>query len=213
LVRGSSGVGKAAFLQYLLERTRNEVNDVLVVHSSSYDANKKEILHLSTGWFGRKTATRITEFEAGGVEEKCTWTIVDGCDWEPIANFTVSAASPSTPWKGFRKASNLIELCMPQWSLSQLEKCTALTHIAPDGDDSNLLVFRINYELIGGIARWALRTTKNVNDQVHSAVRDINFECIQQAMATRHLSKQDERELLVENTKRQNRRMDLLSRL
>lgn len=110
LIRGSSGTGKSAFLEYLVARIRNEENDVLVVRGSSYDAKKKNFLHLSTGWFGRKTATRITEHEAVGVEEKCTWTIVDGCDWEPIANFTVGAASPSTPWKGFRKVSNLIQI-------------------------------------------------------------------------------------------------------
>ena len=38
LVRGSSGTGKSAFLQYLVARIRNETNDVLVVRGSSFNS-------------------------------------------------------------------------------------------------------------------------------------------------------------------------------
>jgi len=190
LVRGSSGTGKSAFLQYLVARIRNEANDVLIVRGSSFNSNPIQFLHLSTGWFGRKTATKLATYdEARSVEKKCTWTIVDGCDWEPIANCTVGAASPSTPWKGFRKVDQLVHICMPPWSLSQLEQCATST-------DNNLSAVRENYKLIGGIARWALGSTSNSLDQVDSAVNGINFETLQQVMATQHSSKTDEKELV-----------------
>jgi hypothetical protein len=76
-------------------------------------ARKLTYSHLSTSWFGWKTATRLPTFEeALLVEKKFSLTIVDGCDWEPTGNFTVGAASPSTPWKGFRMARKLVQICM-----------------------------------------------------------------------------------------------------
>lgn len=192
LVRGSSGIGKSAFLQYLVARIRNQVSDVLVVRGQSFDSKRLTYLHLSTNWFGWKTATRVPTFEEALVlEKKCSWTIVDGCDWEPTGNFTVGAASPSTPWKGFRKVRTLVQLCMPAWPLSQLEKCAESS-----GRLIELPAIRENYELIGGIARWALGGTTNVLEQVDSAVREINFDTIQQVMATQHATKTDEKELV-----------------
>lgn len=191
LVRGSSGTGKSAFLQYLVARIREDVKDVLVVRGSSYDSNSIEYLHLSTGWFGQKTSSIITKKDAKIVQAKCSWTIVDGCDWEPIANCTVGAASPSTPWKGFRKVRGLVQICMPSWPISQLENCAVLT----DGncDPSEI---RENYQLIGGIARWALGPTSDVLDQVDSAVKGVDFAAIKQVMAMQHASKSDEKEVV-----------------
>lgn len=194
LIRGSSGIGKSAFLQYCVARIRNHVSDVLVVRGSSFDSREKVFLHLSTSWFGWKTTTTLSTFnEAIEVEKKCAWTLVDGCDWEPIANnCTVGAASPSTPWKGFRLVEHLVQICMPPWSLSQLEDCAASTTGV-----SNLPTVRENYKLVGGIARWALfKTSPDVLDHVSSAVRGVNFDILQQVMATQHATKNDEKELV-----------------
>jgi hypothetical protein len=103
--------------------------------------------------------------------------MVDGCDWGPINNFTIGAASPSTPWKGFLKAESL-QLYMPLWPLDQFQDC--LRQKSSDITDDKLATLRENYELIGGIVRWAFRT--NVVEQVSSAILEINFETLQSAL-------------------------------
>jgi hypothetical protein len=50
IMRGSSGTGKSAFLQYNILRIRKEVRDVLVVGGQSYDHTKQRYLHLSMTW-------------------------------------------------------------------------------------------------------------------------------------------------------------------
>jgi hypothetical protein len=153
IVRGSSGTGKSAFLQYVISRIRDEVRDVLVVQGQSHNHNQIRYLHLSTTWWGQKIATKIKTYEdACEVEKNCSWTVVDGCDWTPANNFTIGAASPSTPWKGFLKA-NCLELCMPLWPLDQLQDCPRQK--SSDITDDKLETLNENYELIGGIARWA----------------------------------------------------------
>ena len=195
LVRGSSGVGKSAFLQYLLARVKNETKNVLVVRGSSTNSSVRRFLHLSTNFLGLKTATIISYEEAINVEKYCEWTLVDGCDWEVYSrNCTVGAASPSTPWKGFRLQDNLIQICMPPWSLDQLELCRQLTPRRQRQIDEATL--QENYKLVGGIARWALGTTANVLDQIDSAVKGVSFSVVQSVMATQHATKNDEKELV-----------------
>jgi hypothetical protein len=117
------GTGKSDFLQDVVSRIRDEVRDVLVVRSASFDHTVRQYTHLSTTWWGRKIATDLsTDAEVSQVEKNCSWTVVDGCDWKPINNFTVGAASPSTHWKGFLEA-NCLKLCMPLWPLDQLQDC------------------------------------------------------------------------------------------
>jgi len=196
LVRGSSGVGKSAFLQYFLSRIRDEVTDVLVVRGQSFNHLAIRFLHLSTNWWGRKVVKSIPSFEeAFEVEMRCCYTLVDGCDWEPKGgSFTVGAASPSTPWKGFRKTRGLLELCMPAWSLSQLEACAEKSG---KSDDDAIRAIGENYSLVGGIARWALdTTTQNSIEQIDSATRRIDFETLQRVMATQHVTKNDDKELV-----------------
>ena len=195
LVRGSSGVGKSAFLQYLLARIKNETKNVLVVRGSSANSSDRRYLHLSTNLFGLKTATILSYEEAIHVEQYCEWTLVDGCDWEPYSrNCTVGAASPSTPWKGFRLQNDLLQICMPPWSLDQLELCRQLTSRRHRQIDEATL--RKNYKLVGGIARWALGTTANALDQIYSAVNGVSFSVVQSVMATQHATKNDEKELV-----------------
>jgi len=196
LVRGSSGVGKSAFLQYLLARIKNETKNVLVVRGSSENSSVRRFLHLSTNFWGLKTATTIISYEeAKNVEKYCEWTLVDGADWEPYSrNCTVGAASPSTPWKGFRLQYNLIQICMPPWSLDQLERCRQLAPQRQSLIDTATL--QENYKLVGGIARWALGTTADALDQIDSAVKGVNFSVVQSVMATQHATKNDEKELV-----------------
>lgn len=192
IVRGSSGTGKSAFLRYVISRIRDEVRDVLVVQGETSDHTKRRYLHLSTTWWGRKFATHIeTLMDACQVQQKCSWTIVHGCDWDPIENFTVGAPSPSTPWKGFRQTRRLVELCMPLWPLDQLQDCRRLT--SSDITDKTL---DENYQLIGGIARWALGEKDNVEEQISSVVKDIDFETVQQSAMVRHATKSDAKELV-----------------
>jgi hypothetical protein len=196
LIRGSSGVGKSAFLQYLVARIRNETEakNVLIVRGDADDSRNRLFLYLSTNWFGWKTATAIpTREKAKMIEKYCDWTIVDGCDWEPVSNFTVGAASPSTAWKGFRLRNDLIQICMPPWSFQQLERCRSLTTSMNEIDQCTL---QENYSLVGGIARWALAKTDSVLSNVNSAVTGINFSIVQQVMATQHATKNDEKELV-----------------
>ena len=196
LVRGSSGVGKSAFLQYLLARIKNEVTNVLVIRGNAADSRVKSYLHLSTNIFGWKTATEIdSQGAAMRIEKSCEWTLVDGCDWEPNPdNCTVGAASPSTPWKGFRLQYDLIQICMPPWSFDQLERCRQLTPQRKRQIDETTL--QENYKLVGGIARWALGTTADALDQIDSAVKGVNFSVVQSVMATQHATKNDEKELV-----------------
>jgi Cdc6-like AAA superfamily ATPase len=42
IVRGSSGTGKSAFLQYVISRIRDEVRDVLVVRGAPFDHTERE---------------------------------------------------------------------------------------------------------------------------------------------------------------------------
>ena len=192
LVRGSSGVGKSAFLQYLVARIRNEANNILIVRGDADDSRNRLFLHLSTSWFGWKTAAMIPSREkAKMIEKYCDWTIVDGCDWEPVSNLTVGAASPSTPWKGFRLDNDLVQICMPPWSLQQLEHCRDF--IGNEIDKSTLLE---NYKLVGGIARWVFARSESVLNNVDSAIQGINFSVVQQVMATHHATKNDEKELV-----------------
>ena len=195
LVRGSSGVGKSAFLQYLVARVRHEVKNILVVRADADNSQNRSYLHLSTNLFGWKIATKITSREqAKDIEKYCEWTLVDGSDWEPYSrNCTVGAASPSTPWKGFRLQSGLLQICMPPWSLDQLESCRLLTRRPRQIDKITL---QTNYQLVGGIARWALDTTTNALNQVASAVNGVNFAVVQAVMATQHATKNDEKELV-----------------
>lgn len=89
LIRGSSGVGKSAFLQYLVARIKNKAKNILVVRGGAANSQNRLFLHLSTNWLGWKTVTAIPTYHmAKKIEEHCDWTIVDGCDWEPRANFT-----------------------------------------------------------------------------------------------------------------------------
>ena len=196
LVRGSSGVGKSAFLQYLLARIKDAVKNVLVVRGSAENSAERTFLHLSTNWLGWKTAVYLaSKLEARMVEKYCEWTLVDGCDWEPYSrNCTVGAASPSTPWKGFRLQFNLLQICMPPWSLDQLELCRQLSPQRRRKIDEDTL--QENYRLVGGIARWALGTTADALDQVDSAVKGVNFSLVQSVMATQHATKNDEKELV-----------------
>jgi hypothetical protein len=184
IVRGSSGTGKSAFLQYVISRIRDEVRDVLVVQGQSHNHNQIRYLHLSTTWWGQKIATKIKTYEdACEVEKNCSWTVVDGCDWTPANNFTIGAASPSTPWKGFLKA-NCLELCMPLWPLDQLQDC--LRQKSSENTVIKLKTLDENFELIGGIARWAFSETSSVVQQVSSAVLRINFETLQAMMTTKN---------------------------
>jgi len=146
LVRGSSGVGKSAFLQYLLACIKNETKSVLVVGGTPENSSVRRFLQLSTNFLGLRTAT-ITSFEeAINVEKHCERTLVDGCDWLPHSrNCTVGAASPSAPWKGFRRQNDLLQICMPPWPLDQLEQCLLLTQCTRQIDE-------ISYQLVGGIA-------------------------------------------------------------
>ena len=196
LVRGSSGVGKSAFLQYLLARIRDDVKNVLVVRGSAENSAERTFLHLSTNWLGLKTAHKLcSHSEAKDVEKYCEWTLIDGCDWEPYSrNCTVGAASPSTPWKGFRLQYNLNQICMPPWSLEELERCRQLTPQRQRQIDEATL--QENYKLVGGIARWALGTTEDALDQIDSAVKGVNFSVVQSVMATQHATKNDEKELV-----------------
>ena len=195
LVRGSSGVGKSAFLQYLLARIKNETKNVLVVQGSPENSSDRRFLHLSANFLGLKTATILSYDEAKNVEKGCEWTLVDGCDWAPYSrNCTVGAASPSTPWKGFRLQYNLIQVCMPPWSLDQLERCRQLTPQRQRQIDEATL--QENYKLVGGIARWALGTTADALDQIDSAVKGVSFAVVQSVMATQHATKNDEKELV-----------------
>jgi len=84
---------------------------------------------LRTARFGHLSSS-IKKLHSLTIERKplkskyCEWTLVDGCDWYSDArNCTVGAASPSTPWKGFRLQCNLLQICMPPWSFDQLESC------------------------------------------------------------------------------------------
>jgi hypothetical protein len=166
---------------------------LVVVQGRPYDHTVQRYLHLSTTWSGRKIATRVHTLEdALDVEKNCSWTIVDGSDWMPINNFTVGAASPSTPWKGFLKASCL-KLCMPLWPLNQLQDCLRLT--SSDITDDKLETLNENYELIGGIARWAFGTRTSVVEQVTSAVLGIDFERLQTVMTTRLATLNDAKEV------------------
>jgi hypothetical protein len=196
LVRGSSGVGKSAFLQYFLSRIRDEVTDVLVVRGQSFTHLDTRFLHLSTNWWGGKCFTSIPSFEeALEVEMRCCYTLVDGCDWEPKGrSFTVGAAAPITPWKGFRRTRDLLNLCMPAWSLRQLEACSEKSG---KSDDDAIRAIGENYSLVWGIARWALDSkTQNSIEQIGSAALHINFETLQHVMATQHVTKNDEKELV-----------------
>ena len=106
----------------------------------------------------------------------------------------MGAVSPSTPWKGFRLQYYLIQICMPPWSFDRLERCCQLTpHRRRHTDEATL---KENYKLVGGIARWALGTTRDALNPIDSAVNCVHFSALQSVMATQHATNSDEKELV-----------------
>ena len=51
-VRGSTGVGKSTFLQYLVARIRSEVKNILIIRGDLDNSLNKSFLHLSTKFAG-----------------------------------------------------------------------------------------------------------------------------------------------------------------
>jgi hypothetical protein len=177
LVRGSSGIGKSAFLRYLLARIREEgVNNVLVVVQGGLFKAGPEFLHLTTE-NGKKIVRRLQDYwMASRTEEICDWTIVDGCDWVVKTNNFICAASPSTRLSKIKKTGGFITLCMPPWSLDQLQECARLTNNGGRNNEKDDDIIEEKYNIAGGIARYVfLKHTDDVIQVVRSAVDDIDF--------------------------------------
>jgi hypothetical protein len=171
LVQGSSGIGKSAFLRYLLARIRANVNNVLVVQEGFQGA--QFFLHLTTDSTGKRIVRGLTTIqEAIKVGRTCDWTIVDGCDWRPPANNFVCAASPGTRIKYIQKSHKVMYLCMPPWSLEQLKDCARLT----GAEDARINLINENYQIVGGIARHVFaKKKKQVIGVVTRAIDEVKY--------------------------------------
>ena len=191
LVQGSSGIGKSAFLRYLLARIRANVNNVLVVQEGVYGT--LFFLHLTTDSTGKKIVRYITIEEAVLVERTCDWTIVDGCDWHTPANNFVCAASPSTRIKNITKSTKVMYLCMPPWSLEQLKECARLT----GAKEAGINLITENYEIVGGIARHVFAKRKGqVINVVTRAIEAVEYGTVSGILSSQLTNKATEREIV-----------------
>lgn len=209
-VRGSSGIGKSAFLAYTIAHVRlhGDAQSFAIFHSRK-DQNDGRVSNLlddvrCSVWIDGelkidKQLYANVEMRQRIIDEympKLGAIFMDGCSptigLEGFTGFLVIAASPSVTTEGYRKLLAAKRawavLYMPPWTLD--ESLGAGKLLGEHGD-----VIRDNFKYMPGIVRYSFDDGA-AKDRVLLAVKNIDPDKISSMVASQHTDKDTEKSMV-----------------
>jgi hypothetical protein len=204
-LRGSAGIGKSAFLAYIIAIFRKcKMESFAVFHSAKTGKVAQNLSEVKCSvWVKDKQVMNSLLYGKGStrsaLEEhlpKLDYLFMDGCSTsfslESFTGIVFVAAPPSVYTKnledGMRPGQSVM-LIMPPWSL---EEMTSLLKMLKENQDSMMM----NFQHMNGIVRYMFDSATTAKEQVLKAVKMVNPKSIINMAATQATDNEAEKSMV-----------------